>query len=68
MSDRIELLAILLSGLLHPRRIDKRQQKPAPDPLLASNLHASRPANTNERPTLRLLRLVGRDFERPRYK
>lgn len=60
MSNTVDLLAILLSGIFPPRRREKselREVTPSNDVLLDPG---NPPERTLERPTLRLLRLVGR--------
>lgn len=60
MSNTVDLLAILLSGIFPPRRRETpvlREMAPSNDILLGPNGASER---SLERPTLRLLRLVGR--------
>lgn len=66
MSDGIELLAILLSGFLpqiRRARDDASGTLPANDNRLSPP--EAEPDPTTERPTAKLLRLLGRSPERP---
>jgi hypothetical protein len=65
MSNRIELLAILLSGFFPANRREKAQVVGEARHSDVMRLGSSEADQANERPTLRLLRLIGRHRDRP---
>jgi hypothetical protein len=65
MSNRIELLAILLSGFFPATRREKAQIVGETRRSDVMRIGPNEPDQANERPTLRLLRLIGRHRDRP---